>query len=193
MRKALFVFCVVAFAGLFIGLNSAHAQTTFILQGTGTNVSFDLTLTTVPDNNGQTPNGATLSSPLYEATGISGTITEGLNTYTVTGLEPQTTLGAETTIHGVPNSGGADDIYDNLLSASSPFLDNDGISFTTTGGDPINIFSQPIDFVDFGNGAAQITGLSTLTLTETPEPASMLLFGTGLLAMGFVTRKRFLA
>jgi hypothetical protein len=56
-------------------------------------------------------------------------------------------------------------------------------------GETFDLTIASFDTAHSDNGC--ISGTSTCTPTTTPEPASMLLFGTGLLALGGVLRRRF--
>jgi hypothetical protein len=82
--------------------------------------------------------------------------------------------------------------FDNLLSPSSPFiLDFWGVLIDANGVD-INIFSndgtyQWLDNASYPNGS----NLSEpLTATETPEPGTLLLLGTGILGMALLVFRK---
>ena len=61
--------------------------------------------------------------------------------------------------------------------------------FGIAAGETFDLTVASFDTAHSDNGC--ISGTSTCTPTTTPEPASMLLFGTGLLAVGGVLRRRF--
>jgi hypothetical protein len=188
-----------ALVALFVGIFPANAQTHFTLTGTNTSgsdpLSVDLTLTATPDTAGNTAHGGSLAAPIYDVTAISGTVTDNGHVITVSGIVPQTNVGTETTLHPAPDSpNGSDLIWDSLLSATAPNLDGDGIAFTLSNGDYINIWGQPSGtYYDFGDNFSEGLALSLSGgqgLGATPEPGSMLLFGTGLLGIAFVMRKK---
>lgn len=89
---------------------------------------------------------------------------------------------------------------DNLLFPESSLLDTSGLSFETTTGTNINIFSfyAPGSVISPGNNFGEFvngsfTGVGVFSLTESapvPEPSTLMLLGTGLLSVaGSVGRK----
>jgi hypothetical protein len=91
---------------------------------------------------------------------------------------------------------------DNLLFPSSPFVDNNGISFTVAGaGDDgfgdVNLFLDltSIDPVMIYTENSSNIGDGTMTLTavtnSVPEPSSMALAAAGLLALAYLRRRVF--
>lgn len=81
---------------------------------------------------------------------------------------------------------------DNLVNASAPYLDIDGIAFTLSGSlygdDTVGLY------YDSGAGGYTDTGLGNgygdFTLTDVPEPTSFVLLGVALVALGWAHSRR---
>jgi hypothetical protein len=189
-------FALVAFISLFATISPTNAsQTTFDLTGTvdGDSINLVLTGTLAPSGDNGSASGITLTAPVYDITGATGTI----NGISVTGV-------LANCLPGACNNGVF--TWDNLLSASSPYLDDYGLGLSLRDGTQADIYGggvfgstvaqtlyyyDPSDgFSDNGNGPA-IANLKVIDPPNVaPEPASVLLFGTGLLAIAVVMRKR---
>ena len=87
---------------------------------------------------------------------------------------------------------------DNDFFTSAPFLDTDGVSFTLPGGTDYNVYFDGSYFecnsvddgaCDPGSGVPLTSG----SLSLTPEPGTLVLFGTGLLGLAALLRRKRLA
>jgi hypothetical protein len=131
-----------------------------------------------------------------EGVAVSGTLfgaSNGNGTWTITGVAG--------TYNGIAIAGivplGADPsyIYNNLLYYPSDplFVDNAGILFNVPGVGDVNLYWDP----SFGYGNITgnldrgfVTTAVTLNCSPTPEPATLGLFGTGILGTFAVVRRR---
>jgi hypothetical protein len=193
MRKHLVTVCVVAVVTLFISLSSAHAQTQISLVGYGPGGPgnfpvINLTLTGTLDGSSTGNPGGSLPAPVYDITAATGTI-GGFNA----------TLDPTTPVPGALTNDGAFE-WDNQLSLNTngTLVDNWGLLFILDGGiGESNIYSNgtsgaPFSYYNYSQSPNLTTPL-TLSATVTPEPASMLLFGTGLLGIAWTMRKQLFA
>lgn len=90
---------------------------------------------------------------------------------------------------------------DNLLFPESSLLDGNGLSFETTNGNNINIFSfyAPGSVITPGNNFGEFvnggfTGVGVFSLSENapvPEPSTLMLLGTGLLSIAGSVRRKY--
>jgi PEP-CTERM motif-containing protein len=158
---------VFALAALMTTANSAYADSfNFAFSGTffgGAPISASGTFTTNP-----------LSGGSYLITGISGT----MNGQLMTLIAP-----------GNPAN-------DNLLFPSAPFIDSFGVSFlapfltniefnTTDPADPLGYILEP--------GGPFCSGVSisfSVSPSTVPEPATLILFGSGIFAVGAAWRRK---
>lgn len=139
----------------------------------------------------------------WDITGGTLDVTIGGFSYTTTVVPIANPLAPQPFPGDFPNSS-----YDNIfIPGTAPYLDTNGLLFTLAGaGNPLNgdlltvFFSTVLPYnnvnvwdVAFGTNQYLISnaaGGDPLSLSQTPEPSSMLLFGTGLLCMaGFFFRK----
>lgn len=154
-----------------VGASPAFAAKTFTLTAVSNNFTINATVTTTNASN----NAGVGTFSGYRVTDITGTI-------------------GNNSIAGLVAAGGYES-NDNILGVSDPFLDLDGISFTTTGGpSPVNIYYNG-SYAYFRGANGNNTGVFTsFTVTPgvaaVPEPATwgMMILGMG--AAGYAMRRR---
>jgi hypothetical protein len=114
-----------------------------------------------------TPNG----DGTFTAISGTGTLAYGTNTYTLDFLIPNPDAPGYDTIHGYPDTGGADLIWDNQLVPVSSGLfkaDDDGLAFDVLGtGSAFNPWDGQAAL--FGGGGVQVDN-GTFQADEAPVP-----------------------
>jgi hypothetical protein len=81
-------------------------------------------------------------------------------------------------------------LYDDLLLPhSDPLIQNGGLLFTNGAGGEINLFSYgPDNYTHYDNTGFNVP--ITFSISPVPEPASLALFGAGLLALPLIRRRK---
>jgi hypothetical protein len=137
----------------------------------------------------------------FTGTGItaSGTLTATLvsgSEYLVTSISGMQN-GAAMTLLAPGTFGG----NDNEIFSTKPFVDESGVGFTLSGGTTdYNVYFDPNNgnSMECNSAAGKCSALGSGvavqgTLTEVPEPASLMLFGSGLLGLAGVARRKLFA
>jgi hypothetical protein len=139
----------------------------------------------------------------FSATGSGGGFSgSGTLVASPTGSGSETITGISGTDVGALVAPGLFNNNDNLLfPGSSTLVDGDGFAFTANQGDTdftVDIFSAGAGvydayFVDNDGFSATIPVTFSLASAATPEPSSLLLMGTGVLALAALGRRRLFA
>jgi hypothetical protein len=82
-------------------------------------------------------------------------------------------------------------VYDNLLSLTAPYVDNDGLGFTLADGTLANLYDAPGDTYAELDASGLLSEAVTVTVVETPEASSLMLLGMGLLALMVMGWRRY--
>lgn len=150
---------------------AAHANTiTFSAAGNGFESSGTMTVVADPTTPGT-----------LDVTGVSGEV----NGVTITGLLPGSYNA------NAPSFNAAGTImYDNLYYVTSPVFDYNGIGLNIgNSGSQGNFYYDQggYQFLDINDNVVDLT---SFTVTETPEPSTLVLLGTGIVGLAFTFARR---
>jgi hypothetical protein len=130
----------------------------------------------------------------FSASGVMTTTLVSGDEYLVTSISGAQN-GSAMTLLGV----GAYGSNDNLIFTTPPYLDVAGVSFSVMmGGVDYNVYYDAglAEYLECSSAVYSIcyegdgVTLTSFALAPTPEPGSMLLFGTGFLLIGGILRRR---
>jgi hypothetical protein len=121
----------------------------------------------------------------------------GSTTVAITGLVTGVSFAQQYGLSNPGNTGG----YDQQLSLTFPYLDSLGLALTLAGGDQLKIWVYPtsgdtatlrVQDVDPAGDQNTYHESATDLITYTPEPGSLVLFGTGLIGFAGLLRRKYM-
>lgn len=146
---------------------------TLVFQATGTGFESTGTLTTTPDAN---------AGGVFDITGISGEV----NGVAITSLLPGSYNAS------APTNNGAF-MYDNLLFNGPQEFDYNGVAFGLGSTGAQGNFYWDANRYEFVDVHGAVTALDSFTTSQTPEPSSLVLLGSGALGLVGMLRRRLMA